>query len=463
MYLYRYSRHIIIAIFLLMTISCEDFIEVEVPTDKLTVDTVFDSDETAQSAMQGIYNQLFRSVLYSNGSTNSVTALAGLSAGELYPFLETDLVYVEFKENELLPNNPYNYNLWNSAYNAIYMTNSLLGGILESDKMSEDIKDQLEGEARFIRAFTYFNLVNLYGEVPLVLSTDYRVNAQMGRTSLEDVYGQILTDLQDAIALLDEDYKNGERTQVNRYVAEALLARIYLYRQEWELAEAHSTNVIKHSAYYQLLEDLDLIFLMNSREAIWQISPAGMGSSVTNTKEGALFVSNNPTFGLSNELAASFEPLDERGVHWLGYDSGRDAYYPYKYKDGRSSNNITEYSMVLRLAEQYLIRAEARAQQGNLPGGISDVDKIRHRAGLGLLSETNPEINQDSLIDEILNERKKELFTEWGHRWLDLKRLGEASEILGSTNPLWQDTDVLYPIPEQERMKNTNLGQNQGY
>lgn len=463
MYLYRYSRHIIIAIFLLMTISCEDFIEVEVPTDKLTVDTVFDSDETAQSAMQGIYNQLFRSVLYSNGSTNSVTALAGLSAGELYPFLETDLVYVEFKENELLPNNPYNYNLWNSAYNAIYMTNSLLEGILESDKMSEDIKDQLEGEARFIRAFTYFNLVNLYGEVPLVLSTDYRVNAQMGRTSLEDVYGQILTDLQDAIALLDEDYKNGERTQVNRYVAEALLARIYLYRQEWELAEAHSTNVIKHSAYYQLLEDLDLIFLMNSREAIWQISPAGMGSSVTNTKEGALFVSNNPTFGLSNELAASFEPLDERGVHWLGYDSGRDAYYPYKYKDGRSSNNITEYSMVLRLAEQYLIRAEARAQQGNLPGGISDVDKIRHRAGLGLLSETNPEINQDSLIDEILNERKKELFTEWGHRWLDLKRLGEASEILGSTNPLWQDTDVLYPIPEQERMKNTNLGQNQGY
>lgn len=463
MYLYRYSRHIIIAIFLLMTISCEDFIEVEVPADKLTVDTVFDSDETARSAMQGIYNQLFRSVLYSNGSTNSVTALAGLSAGELYPFLETDLVYVEFKENELLPNNPYNYNLWNSAYHAIYMTNSLLEGILESDKMSEDIKDQLEGEARFIRAFTYFNLVNLYGEVPLILSTDYRVNGQMGRTSIEEVYDQILTDLHEAIALLDEDYKNGERTQVNRYVAEALLARIYLYRQEWALAEAHSTNVIKQSAYYQLLEDLDLVFLMNSREAIWQISPAGMGSSVTNTKEGALFVSNNPTFGLSDELTASFALLDERGVNWIGYDPERDAYYPHKYKDGRSSNNITEYSMVLRLAEQYLIRAEARAQQGNLPGGISDVDKIKERAGLALLSETNPEIDQEELFDEILNERKKELFTEWGHRWFDLKRTGEASEILGSTNPLWQDTDVLYPIPEQERMKNTNLGQNEGY
>src|SRR5690606_6917108 len=133
MYLHIYSKRLLIALFLTIIISCEDFIEVDVPADKLTVDTVFNSDETAQSAMQGIYNQLFRAISFCNGGTNSVTALSGLSAGELFVFLETNLIFMEFKENEIQPNNSYNLDLWNSAYNAIYMTNSLLEGVLESE------------------------------------------------------------------------------------------------------------------------------------------------------------------------------------------------------------------------------------------------------------------------------------------------------------------------------------------
>ncbi|NDV15759.1 RagB/SusD family nutrient uptake outer membrane protein [Muricauda sp. TY007] len=457
------NKLIVTGLLLFITVSCDDFIEVEVPADKLTVTTVFESNETARSAMQGIYNELFRSISFCSGGNNSVTALVGLSSGELFTLLETDLTYREFEENEINPNNPNNLNLWNSAYNLIYMTNSMLEGVLVSKNISDGVRDQLEGEARFIRAFTYFNLVNLYGEVPLILSTDYRINAQMGRTSIEEVYDQILTDLHEAIALLEEIYKDGERTIVNRFVAEALLARIYLYRQQWALAEVHSTNVINQSAHYDLLEDLDQVFLMNSKEAIWQISPTGLGSSSTNTKEGALFVSNNPKFAIAEDLALSIEPGDKRTENWIGLDAERNAYYPYKYKDGRSTNNITEYSMVFRLAEQYLIRAEARTRQGNILGGISDVDKIKGRADVDLLSETNPDIDQVGLIEEILDERKKELFTEWGHRWFDLKRTGKSSEILGNGNPLWQDTDVLFPIPEQERMKNTNLGQNEGY
>ena len=119
--------------------------------------------------------------------------------------------------------------------------------------------------------------------------------------------------------------------------------------------------------------------------------------------------------------------------------------------------------MVLRLAEQYLIRAEARAMQNNLQGAISDMDVIRQRAGIDLIADIDPGIDREALLDLILEERKKELFAEWGHRWLDLKRSGTVSAVLGPIKPLWQDTDALFPIPGEEREKNSNLTQNEGY
>ena len=119
--------------------------------------------------------------------------------------------------------------------------------------------------------------------------------------------------------------------------------------------------------------------------------------------------------------------------------------------------------MVLRLAEQYLIRAESKAHQGDLAGAIEDIDAIRNRANQTLISETNPGITQEELLNIILEERKKELFSEWGHRWFDLKRTGRSTEILGVNNSQWQETDLLFPIPDDERLENPNLGQNPGY
>jgi hypothetical protein len=166
---------------------------------------------------------------------------------------------------------------------------------------------------------------------------------------------------------------------------------------------------------------------------------------------------------LSNDFVAAINLEDKRLAHWVGYNASREFYFPQKYKDGSSSGNITEYSMVLRLAEQYLIRAEARAMQGNLPGAISDLDKLRNRANLELIANTLPGIPQEDLLEEIMEERKRELFSEWGHRWLDLKRLQKTAEVLKPIKPQWQDTDIFYPIPEEERAKNPNIEQNEGY
>lgn len=460
--------YIILLIIPFLLLSCEDFVEVKAPDNKLVQDVVFSSDATAKSAMTGVYNQLFLTA-FSNGQRSSVTLLSGLSGDNIRNINTTNIARFQFEQNELLPDNSSNLDIWASAYNMIYMTNALLEGLVNSEEISTELKTQLEGETRFIRAFTYFYLTNLYGDVPLILTTNYQDNQLAGRTPSAEIYTQILDDLLAAMDLLSPEYLNGERTQVNKYAATALLGRVNLYLEDWDKAENLSGQVINETSKYELLTELNDVFLANSKEAIWQISPIGGGGLTTHTNEGNLFIidpifSFLAGFQLQEEFITVFEETDMRLFNWIGYNEGKDAFFSHKYKVWSSNEfPITEYSMVLRLAEQYLIRAEARARKGDLTGAIEDLDVIRERAGLAPISESNPGIGQQQLLDKIIKERRKELFAEWGHRWLDLKRTGLTEEILGANNPLWEPTDVLYPVPAEERMKNPNLSQNPGY
>lgn len=460
----KFKYPLLLSFFLLLLTACEKELELEEPNTIITSNVVFSNDETAKSALQGIYNQLYLSN-FSSGYLGSVSVLCGLSSDNLKPINANKLELMEFQEHELLDNNSYNMGVWQSAYNIIYLTNALLEGLENSTQISPEVTKQLEGEAKFIRAFTYFYLINLYGDVPLVLTTDYATNAVVNRAPTIDVYQQIIKDLNVSAELLGENYREGERTYVNRYVAMALLARVHLYLENWGLAETYSSEVIAQFSKYTLIDDLDQVFLANSQEAIWQLSPIGRGANMTNTNEGLAFIINSSMayVKLSEDLWNDMEEEDERRTHWVNYYEELDAHYAFKYKIYYSSDPVTEYSMVLRLAEQYLIRAEARAQQNNLSDAIADLDKIRGRAGLDLLSITNPGISKEALLQEILKERRHELFTEWGHRWFDLKRTGKAEEILAPISPGWEDTDKLYPIPGDERMKNPNLSQNPGY
>lgn len=449
-------------------LSCEEFVEIDAPDYQIVREEVFSRDETAISAMQGIYNELSLAS-FSNGSQNSITLLAGLSGGNIKNIRETNLPRMEFQLHEISPANSYNSYLWSSAYNIVYLANSLLEGVENSTSMSLPVKLQLSAEARFIRAYTYFYLINLYGDVPLVLTTDYRENQLISRNSKEEIYFQIIEDLELAIPDLKSSYSTGERTQVTKYAGIALLARVYLYLEEWSKAEDLSSEVISQSSTFELLQDLNEVFLANSREAIWQISPAGAGGVSTHTKEGNLFIIH-PIFSftasvqLKDQFVATFHEEDLRLSHWIGFHENMNSFFPFKYKIWNTNEwPIPEYSMVLRLAEQYLIRAEARAKQNDLDAAVEDLDKVRARAGLGSILQIYPEINQELLLKEILEQRRKELFGEWGHWWFDQKRFGVAQENLGSENSNFETTDLLYPIPEEERLKNPKLSQNPGY
>lgn len=438
------------------------------PNDRITGVTVYNDDATALSALDGLYSQLFNTS-FAAGGNQSVTFLAGLSSDDFViasPFEEM----IEFAENEIFPSNTYNLNLWGGAYSTVYMANALMEGVEGSTELGADTQDQILGGTKFVRAFTYFYLAQLYGEVPLVLTPDYEENATAASATSQQIYDQILTDLGEALELLGPDYPQDERTYANQYTVMALLARVHLFLENWEQAEFYSDQVISASGTYGLLDDLDQVFLPNSQEAIWQISPAGWGSGLTHTREGNLFIRETSTGSpveLSESLMSLWEGGDLRLQQWIGnYTDDTGSYdFPYKYKVryDASGGDIPEYSMVLRLAEQYLIRAEARASMGNLSGAIADVDKIRARADIPLLDEEESGIAENELLDIILLERRKEFFAEWGHRWLDLKRTDKVDEVIGSNNALWQPTDELYPIPEDERMRNPNLGQNDGY
>ena len=462
------TRFLIVIILFLLQVSCAKFVEIEVPDYKIISKTVFSSDETAERAVLGIYNELPKAD-FSNGDFSSVTTLSELSADN---FNTTTLNYsmIEFEQNNISPNNSYNLNLWSSAYKIIYMCNAVLEGLEFSEGISSESRTKFSGEAKFVRAFAYFYLVNLYGEVPIVLTTDYRKNAVLHKSSIEDVYGFIINDLNDASTVLGNNYIAGERIRASRFTAMALLARVYLFLEDWEMAEVLSNELIESSENYTLLKNLDEVFLANSKEAIWQISPAGRGPLSFITNEARIFILNSPPpnsqkpVALSDDFLNSFNEEDRRLVQWIGnYNTGNQVFhYPYKYKVN-SSSVIEEYSMVLRLAEQYLIRAEARAYQDRLSAAITDLNKIRERAQLPSISSSTSSISRESVLDSIQIERRRELFTEWGHRWLDLKRTGMALSPWISLNSNIDNSDLLYPIPDQEIIKNPNLIQNEGY
>jgi hypothetical protein len=217
------------------------------------------------------------------------------------------------------------------------------------------------------------------------------------------------------------------------------------------------------------------VFAINSNEAIWQVASAASG--VIQTTEGYLFVPaatsvSVPVYAVSTQLYSAFEASDKRRANWMGPKivNGQTYYYPYKYKVS-SSATVKEYYMMFRFAEQYLVRAEARVQQQNIGGAMQDIDSLRKRAGVPLLVNTDPGINQPAMLAAVEQERRRELCFEWGHRWLDLKRSTgfndvaktRADEVLEPLKSNWKSTNVLYPVPESERNLNPYLVQNKGY
>jgi starch-binding outer membrane protein, SusD/RagB family len=439
--------------------ACRKLVQTPSPGDEVSSNSVFSSYANAESALMGLYIQIMNN---NRGPLNGDATLYGaLSADELTIRLPDPLLD-PFLLNSLNPTSFYCTELYTQSYTLLYTANSLVEG-LGTGNLTD--MAELRGEAEVIRALMYFYLVNFYGPVPLVTSINYDTTALLPRAPVAQVYAEIISDLRDACAHLSATYISssaypGARTRPNQAAARALLARVYLYQGEWAAAEQEADTVIANPLY-RLETDLDSVFLATSAEAIWQLQPVYDSMA---TAEGYLFIPRNgarPTYTLTSWLQDSWEPGDQRRTYWtdsVGTGS-MAAVYPYKYKYAYNDPPNAEYNMVLRLAEVYLIRAEAQAQQGNIAGAAADLNTIRARAGLPMTNAST----QAGMLAAILHERQVELFSEWGHRWLDLRRMGQADAVLGLEKPGWTGTDTLYPIPGPQLANNPNLTQNAGY
>jgi len=447
-----------LAIAIILFISCESFLDIDAPRNQLVTASVFADDALADAAMAGIYQEMFTShtTHFASGGSASVTALMGIAADDLVSNIPNSVTDA-FSANDWLTDNTAVYNLWASAYKSIFRANEVLEGLAASSSVSQPTADRLRGEALFVRAFCHFYLVNLYGPVPLVTTADYRVTSTLHRSTEADVYMRIDNDLREATELLPDGYGHagGERIRPNKWAAAALRARAGLYRGEWQDAAKLASDVIAQTGDYAVLDNPDAVFLKNSREAIWQLFP--VYETTTNTREGLLAIptpgqQTAPRYSPGEKLPSGFVAGDARQTSWLASytvpTTGETFAYPFKYKarSTASGSEIEEYSTILRLTEQYLIRAEARAELGDLDGALADVNvpRVRH-GGLAPLAG----LDKAGVMAAIERERLVEFFYEWGHRWFDLKRWGRHAKLL--------------PIPQREREANPFLTQNDGY
>ena len=448
--------------FLLLVIavfSCTDFVEVDPPKNTLISATVFEDPATVKSALANIYYNMREQGMVSGNFGLSV--LMGIYTDELdyYGLTSSN---VEFFNHNITPSNSLILSWWNQAYSLIYAANDIIKGVDNSTTLTWEDQAQFKGQALFVRGYLHSLLVGLFGDVPYITTTNYLENNIAVRMPVNLVYEHIITDITDAVSLLNSNDLSGERVLPNQSVAKALLARMYLYTNNWEQAELTSSELINS---YSLEPDINTVFKNNSSETLWQFKPNGI--SHLNTYEANQLVIRfipGQSYALSDALWNAFEPHDLRLLNWIGSESSSDGlttlHYANKYKALFNETVSIEYSIIFRLTEQYLIRAEARAHLGDVFGAQSDLNRIRNRAGLS----NTMAATQTDLLDAILQERQLELFSEHGQRWFDIKRLDRAEDVLSPIKINWQISHMQLPIPDTELELNPNLKpQNPGY
>jgi len=474
----RISILVIITLTLSNLVGCRKLVEVEPPPTKFDATKAYATDGNAAAVLTNMYQEMSNDGFAQGAS--GISVYGGLLADELtdYQFeVQRTAVY----QNSL---SAFNVPFWSRFYYFVYTTNAAILGISTSETLTPSVKTRLLGEAKFMRAFIYFYLVNFWGDVPLMTTNDYRINNTVSRSPKDVVYQQIINDLKEANELLGEEYllsdiktSTEERIRPNKWTAAALLARTYLYYQKYDLAAKVSSEIIEQKTVYDLT-DLDHVFLMNSKEAIWQIQPTSM---IWNTFEARAYIltqapNNFQPISLNTKLVAEFEEGDARRTEWIGtFKEGNETfYYPLKYKVIGENEPLSEYLSVFRLAEQYLIRAESKAHLGDLDGAIEDLNFLRRRSRIEPtdqiplpLPDLNKTLNKEKVLDAVIHERRVELFTEWGHRWFDLKRTEKVDDVMKIETPLkggtWESYKALLPIPIGDITVNKNISQNPGY
>lgn len=441
------------------------------PKTAVSSGNIIHNESTARIALNGLYSQL------QNGNYYGLFFI--MMAEEL-----SDITQVvgtlnfnrELDTYSIAVTNATAEGFWEQAYATINQANFIISKVSKLDNISTEAKEQILGETYFIRALAYFDLNRVFGGVkgvygsmgvPIVLKPTAETGINKGsypsRLPINEVYAQVESDLKNAIELLPATSNNP--TRASEAAAKALLARLYLYyKQDYALVEKYASQVI-NNYNYKLTEDYASIFI--EEETVGSIFELTFTVSDQSDIRHYYFP---PAKGGRQEVIFHKEfvnllksrPKDER-ADLMAYNKSSGAYYPTKYRKKSGKDNM----QILRLAEIYLIRAEARARQDNLKGAIADLNAVRNRAGLPDTTGAGVDTVEE-ILDAIALERKIEFFAE-GHRWFFLVRTGRALNVLQDVErklsapvSLRKGQQVM-PIPQRAMDANPNLKQNKAY
>jgi hypothetical protein len=440
------KKIIFITFILCTTFSCE-VLDVE-PQNSIPASEAFKTKKDIEKGILGAYAS-FQSLSYYGRTFHLFSDLAADNLS--HPLAATAAVYAEVNNNSILPENGSVSGIWSLAYDGINVANNVIQKVPTIDAMTAEEQDIALAELYFIRALNHFNLLNYFGGIPIKLFPTIGVdNLDAPRNTVAEVYAQIITDLTFAANHLSS---TGNKTRASKYAAKALLARVYLYQKDYLQAVEMASDVIDNGGY-TLLSNYRDIFTDESTESIFEIFFSQLERNRIAEYNFPTSLNGRREVEPSLDLLSAYQTGDARFNASLAYD-GTSA-YAIKYDDlSLGADNV----IVLRLADMYLIRAEAAANlpTPNVQTIREDINKIRNRAGLGTTLETSIL----KLVRIIENERRFEFAFE-GHRWFDLVRTNRAINFLPNVKSVNQ---TLFPIPLEEIQTNNDPGmvQNPGY
>ncbi|GAA4453604.1 RagB/SusD family nutrient uptake outer membrane protein [Nibrella saemangeumensis] len=461
----------------------EQFLDLS-PISQANTGTFYKTSADLLNALNGAYG-----ALQFGGQYGSYYVVSEIPSDDTTPVLSGSVTdQDEFDKFYLRTTNPFLASRWSDGYRGIYRTNAVIdrsAGI----QMDEELKKRIVGEAKFLRALMYFNLVRVFGDVPLVVKeiTDPQEGYTFGRTPAAEVYNQIIKDLTEAEAALPATYTGVNVGRATRGAAKALLGKVYLTQKKYAEAAQKLKEVID-SGTYELLPNYADVFRAsnkNHKESIFDVqykkgnigegsgfanayAPENSGNAVIQFGGGG---NNRPT----PDMVQAYEPGDTRKDVSLATSyvnaSGTKIDYNFvrKFRDTPVVNGDSEDNWpVLRYADVLLMYAEALNEQGRPAEALPYLNQIRKRAGLAekTLADTGAQAAMRQAIEQ---ERRVELAFE-GHRWFDLVRTGRALDVLkakaqaiGIKTDL-KESNLIFPVPQSQIDINpTQIKQNPGY
>ncbi|WP_128546193.1 RagB/SusD family nutrient uptake outer membrane protein [Larkinella soli] len=476
-------KKIIIAAGLLLAGCRNDFLEKQ-PLSAVTPDNFYRTADDALRAVNAAYRPLMSSGVGQFGIDRYGNYMGGdaVSAGD-------DANWVQIQNFTVTSDNAAIRNTWNAFYQTIFRANLVLDRV-PAITMDATLKNRILGEAAFLRAISYHYLILLFGDVPLITRPQFDPGEFLvPRTPAEQVYTQIIQDLQTAEKSLPLTYGAADLGRATQGAAKAFLAKVYLYRKQWPEAAAKAKEVIDSKVYGLFDRYFDNFELTteNGKESIFEVQYAsflgGLGNQTNNydAPRGSGFtLDGGYGYGSPTQsFVSSFPAADPR----LGYSVFRQGdvfqgipyspatsptgYSPRKYVVGKGAaigkSDDPKNFILMRYADLLLMYAEALNESGKTAEAAAPINQVRARKDVNM-PPVAAGLTQAQMRQTIKDERRVELGLE-GHRWFDLLRWGDAAAFLKSIGKTSYREGVSerFPIPQAERDINPNLTQNPGY